>query len=340
MASIGIEQQKLQSIINISLLVKLVESYGLSALPMLECAGISPELLQDPKAKITFQQDISFVRAMLESIEDADIGIEAGKLYKLSAYGHLGMAIAACDRVEEAIELSLKYIRLAYSHFKVSFLRSEGKAILRFKDETELAEERRFYLVRDFYFIIISLRDIFPRSLAGHKFKEINFDFACPSSPESYEQAFGCSVKFSMPVNEIQFDENYLSRPLPQANRLVRKLLEDECESQHNEASAPESLAQKIQLIIRESEYRIPNLEVISKQFNATSRTVRRKLKAEGYSFQGLLEKELSSKAIHLLETTTLTVEQIAQLLGYSETASFVHAFKRWTDKAPKAYRS
>lgn len=61
---------------------------------------------------------------------------------------------------------------------------------------------------------------------------------------ESYEQAFGCSVTFSMPVNEIQFDENFLSRPLPQENRLGRRLLEDECESQHNEVSAPESLAQ------------------------------------------------------------------------------------------------
>jgi len=340
MAPIEIEQLKLQSIINVSLLVRLVEGYGLSPLPMLERAGISPALLQDPKAKITFQQDITFVRAMLESIDDPEIGLEAGKLYKLSAYGHLGMAIAACDRVEDAIQLSLRYIRLAYSHFEVSFLRAEGKAILRFKDETELAQERRFYLVRDFYFILISMRDIFPRSLASHKFKEISFDFACPSSQASYEQAFGCSVNFSMPVNEIKFDEDYLSSPLPQANRLVRQLLEDECETQKNEVTAPEGLAEKIRLIIRESEYSIPNLEVISKQFNATSRTVRRKLSAEGYSFQGLLMKELSHKAIHYLETTTLTVEQIALLLGYSETASFVHAFRRWTGKAPKAYRS
>jgi len=331
-----IKQQ--QSIIGVSLLLKLVD-YGLSPLPMLEKAGIAPELLKDPKAKINLQQDITFVRAMLNVIDDLDVGFHAGQCYRISAFGHLGLAAASSDSVEDAIEFFLKYIRLSYTHFDVSFFKAEGKAILRFNDRYNLKELKRFYIERDFSFVLISTRDMFPRSYENQKFKAINFDFECPSTVEQYEGLFECAVNFSMPYNEIIFDESYLDRPLPQANPLTRQLLEEQCETQHIETIGLQNYVQKIQQVIRISDETIPNLEDIAEQFHTTSRTIRRKLKAEGYSFQAILTEELSRKAIHYLETTNLTVEQISLRLGYSESASFIHAFKRWTGKAPKAYR-
>ena len=331
---------KQQSIISISLLVKLIESYEISPLPMLERAGISSSMLENPKAKITFQQDIAFVRAMLDAIDDPAIGVHAGQHYKFNAFGHLGLAAASCDKVEDAIQLFLKYIRLAYTHFDVTFFKAGGKAILRFKGQDDLKELKRFYIERDFSFMVISTRDIFPRTLANQKFKAIHFDFECPTTKEQYETLFECSVSFSQPFNEIQFDESYLDRPLPQANPLTRQLLEEQCESQKLETIGPTGYVQTIQEVIRNSEDIIPNLEDIAKQFHTTSRTIRRKLKTEGYSFQTLLTQELSRKAILYLETTHLTIEQISQRLGYSESASFIHAFKRWTGKVPKAYRN
>ena len=119
------------------------------------------------------------------------------------------------------------------------------------------------------------------------------------------------AAAFSMAHNEIQFDRSYLSQALPQANPLTRQLLEEHCESQEVETLGPAGYAQTI-----------------------------RQLQAEGYSFQGLLAEEMGRKSIHYLETTQLTVEQIAQRLGYSESSSFIHAFKRWTGKVPKAFRS
>jgi len=41
-----------------------------------------------------------------------------------------------------------------------------------------------------------------------------------------------------------------------------------------------------------------------------------------------------------LVARTALTVEQIADSLGYAETASFTHAFKRWTGRSPREFRS
>jgi AraC-like DNA-binding protein len=41
-----------------------------------------------------------------------------------------------------------------------------------------------------------------------------------------------------------------------------------------------------------------------------------------------------------LLTLTTLTFEQIGDSLGYAETTSLAHAFKRWTGRSPRAFRN
>jgi len=333
------ELKQQQSIISISLLVKLVDDYKFSALPMLEAAEIRPELLQDPKAKITLQQEFSFVHAMLNMIDDPDIGFRAGQCYRLNAFGNLGLAAASSEKVNDAIEFFQKYACLSNTHFDISLIKETDVASLRFKDRYDLKALKQFYLERDFSFSLISTRDMFPRSLSGQKPKVIHFDFECPTSVENYEALYGCTVKFSMAHNEFLFDQRYLDQALPQANSLARKLFEEQCESQKIETLGPEGLAQKIRHVIQACEGSIPNLEDIAVQFHATSRTIRRKLKAEGYTYQGILSEELCRKAINYLETTKLTVEQITHLLGYGESASFIHAFKRWTGKAPRDYR-
>lgn len=329
-----------QTIVSISLLAKLLEDRGFSALPLLKSAHIKPAMLADPKAKISLRQEVDFVRATLAAINDPDIGFHAGQCYRLNAFGSLGLAVASSEKVSDAIEFFLRYLCLSNTHFDISFFRENGMAVLRFKDQYDLEELRCFYIERDFSFALISTRDMFPRTLVGKTVKIINFDFACPTTVESYEALYGCPVNFSMPYNEFQFDQKYLRQVLPQANSLARKLFEEQCEAEKVKAFGPEGFVQKIRQEIRGSENTIPNMEDIANQFHTTSRTVRRKLKAEGLTYQGLLSEELCRKATHYLETTNLTVEQITQRLGYGESASFIHAFKRWTGKTPKAYRS
>jgi len=334
-----ITNKQSQSIIGISLLIKLVEEYGISPLTMLKKAGIDPELLNQPKATITYEQDAAFVSALLNEIKDPEIGFKAGQQFRLSAFGNMGLAAASSSTVEDAIQFFLKYIKLSYTHFDVTFRKVDDKAILRFSDLHQLDELKRFYIERDFSFVLISTRDMFPRSFENQSFKAIKFDFEQPVSGMDYERLYECPVSFSQPYNEILFDITYLNRDLPQANPLTRQILEEQCETQKVEIVGPEGYVHKIQQAIKEYDEAIPSLNEIAAKFHTTSRTIRRKLSAEGVSFQELVNNELRKEAIHYLENTEYSVEKIAQLLGYSESASFIHAFKRWTGKAPRAYR-
>jgi len=112
-----------QSIIGISLLTKLVKSKGFDPKYMLEKSGISKQLLNDPKATITFQQEVAFTREFVNTLADDDLGFKAGQCYRLNAFGHIGLAAGSSDTVSEAIDFFLKYIRLAYTHFDINFFK-------------------------------------------------------------------------------------------------------------------------------------------------------------------------------------------------------------------------
>jgi len=73
---------------------------------------------------------------------------------------------------------------------------------------------------------------------------------------------------------------------------------------------------------------------------NMTSRTLRRKLKEEGESYQQIKDRVRCDIAIRLLTEESLTVAETGELIGFTEQAAFCRAFKSWTGVPPSAYQT
>lgn len=80
-------------------------------------------------------------------------------------------------------------------------------------------------------------------------------------------------------------------------------------------------------------------MESLAAQLHMTSRTLRRRLDAEGTSFRQLQDEVLGTLAEELLRSTALRLEEIAERLGYGEVSNFIHAFKRWKGVSPGQFR-
>jgi AraC-like DNA-binding protein len=61
---------------------------------------------------------------------------------------------------------------------------------------------------------------------------------------------------------------------------------------------------------------------------------------SEGTSYFELLDAARKERALLLLRDAELTLEQVAERVGYSELSNFTRAFKRWTGTTPKRFRS
>jgi AraC-like DNA-binding protein len=58
-----------------------------------------------------------------------------------------------------------------------------------------------------------------------------------------------------------------------------------------------------------------------------------------GTSYQTLLENSRRTRALEWVTATTLTFDEIAKRLGFSDVRSFRRAFKRWTGHTPGDHR-
>ena len=82
-----------------------------------------------------------------------------------------------------------------------------------------------------------------------------------------------------------------------------------------------------------------PNIAYVCDRLHVSRTTLLRRLRAEGASFQQLLEETRRTLAMRYLTKSDLTNQQIAHLVGYVDPNAFQRAFKRWTGATPQSVR-
>jgi AraC-like DNA-binding protein len=83
---------------------------------------------------------------------------------------------------------------------------------------------------------------------------------------------------------------------------------------------------------------RFPALPELAAELDVHPSTLRRRLAEEHTSFRALLNEARSTLAVDLPRNVGLTVEEVSKRLGYTDTSTFCHAFKRWYGLPPSEY--
>lgn len=76
-------------------------------------------------------------------------------------------------------------------------------------------------------------------------------------------------------------------------------------------------------------------IERIARELGLSRQTLYRRLKAEGTTFEELLDGVRRRVALRLIRKEGLSVKEAAYRLGFSDPAAFSRAFKRWTGSSP-----
>ena len=81
------------------------------------------------------------------------------------------------------------------------------------------------------------------------------------------------------------------------------------------------------------------SMDAIASKLGLGRQTLFRKLKAEGTTFEKVLDELRHQMALNYLGGKKVSVNETAYLVGFSEPAAFSRAFKRWTGTAPREFR-
>ncbi len=157
---------------------------------------------------------------------------------------------------------------------------------------------------------------------------------------DEYQQVLGCPARFARECTALRFDDVALQAPARSHDPQLFRLLESQAQRLLAEAPAPATFRERVRHAVverlREGE---PAMAAIAQALTTSERTLQRRLQSEGVSFRDVVDEARHKLATVYLSDQSLSMGDVAYLLGYSEGAAFTRAFKRWTGHAPSSVR-
>lgn len=169
--------------------------------------------------------------------------------------------------------------------------------------------------------------------------KAVDFSFKRPAFEEDYAVIFPAPVQFDQPATSLSFDLSTLGAVQIRSAADLESFLRNAPRDWIFTNSSEHTQSLRVRAYLGQTDWGQANLTQTARAMHMTPRTLIRKLEADGTSFQSIKDALRRDIAIRQLQTGQLSVEAIAQDIGFSSAASFHKAFQRWTGKAPGTYR-
>lgn len=326
-----------RSITSAQLLTQLGLDHGLSVEQCLRHTGLSPLQLAELHSEIEGAQELQLICNLIETLPTQDdLGLQAGLRYQLTTYGIWGYALLSSQSFRQAADLGLRYLDLTFAFNRISLREDADRAHLQL-DGSHLPDQvRDFLLLRDTVAVMVIQRELTGKRMPLDR---VQLSMPAPADTARFIEQFGLLPEFACAENRISFSRHLLDLPLPRANPHSAQLCEQQCQALLAKRRVRNGLAGQIRDRLLSTPGRLADMEVIASELNISSRTLRRRLEEQGSSFRQLQEEVRQALAEELLAIASLSQEEIAERLGYSEVSNFLHAFKRWKGLTPGQYR-
>jgi AraC-like DNA-binding protein len=265
-----------------------------------------------------------------------DFGLHAGQRVGLTAIGVLGMAMRNCCSLGEALAL-----------FSSHYRRHDGEGVLIWRHERPVAAIG-FGIPRsdlpgsaqalDF---ALAIGAQILRSICGPRWQPIEVRMARPRphDPGPYRAALGDAIHFDAPESALIFDASWLDHPLTEARPELRDMLLGYLAAPSHDSN--QSTSDDVRRLLRMKSSDVStSLNEVAAAMNVHPKTLARRLAVAGTTFKTLASEVRHERALQLLEQTSMTVADIASVLGYADIGSFSRAFKSRAGIPPKAWRA
>ena len=309
------------------------KSSGIVTAPLLERAGLSRRQIDDPKVRVRVRDQVEFLNLVAGALDDELLGFHLAQNCEPRAVGLYYYVLASSASLREVFERAARYSGLVNEGVVQSFvdgreigIRTEFTGVSRFRDRHQL----EFWTA-----ILMRLLGDF----TGVRLNPLRVSFAHPAKQaREMGRYFGCKVEFGAAADEVLFTKSVGDLPVVNADPYLNRVLLAICEEAYVKRSAkPGTIRTRVE---NEIASLLPHGKAraawIAKRLGLSQRTLARHLAEEGTNFSEMLTEIRRDLANRYLGDETLSISQIAWLLGFQDLGAFSHAFKRWYGMAPR----
>ena len=304
-----------------------------------ETAGLDPEIL-----KKCDRLQLDSVGPLLRSLW-LQMGDEASgfltRPFKLGVFSMMCHALITSGNLRRGLQRSARFIELMSDDLSLELKETGDEAhfIIHYRNPHNL--DQTFFVTSLFVIWIRLSCWLINQPII---LERIQFEFPKPSYSEEYSLMFPCRHGFSQSSNRVVFNKRLLSIPIKQDSETLKTFLHNAPESLLTQFRSDNSLTAQIKRILlhrngMQTQIENMNFDLVSSELNMTTHTLRRRLKDENNSFQEIKDSIRRDRALLLLDDPALALHDISITLGFSESAAFNRAFKKWTGLTPGLYR-
>lgn len=297
--------------------------------------GISKEMLEVPRARVSLKQFSRLYGAVVQQLEDEGAGLST-YMVPLGAVETMCRSGSTANTLIECAEVFAKALNVALHAMKVSFSVDQEGIHIVLNEKLKLEGDRN-----STYEVILLTLYATLSWLFGQRLPLTSVDFPCAAPRHLFEvrALFAGGIRFNQPVGALHFSNNYAAMQVVRAPAEISKFLRRAPGSLIEALLTTGRLTVEVRKRIHEGLPGLLSLDDVAKQLALSPRSLHRKLDAEGETFQKIKDELRRDIAIHALTRTTTPIKEISIDVGFSDQASFQRAFVQWTGRPPGTWR-
>jgi AraC-like DNA-binding protein len=305
-----------------------------------QSAGISWEEVNDETKPLSPELIGQLYQDCIRLSNDPLFGLHFGESLQLSALGIVGDAIRTSATVGDALNTALSLLGTVTTAFQTKVTRSKdnfGVSFIPTEPDWRDSVAARQTLDVLMVFLIHELDGFLLKKIIPERvqyWRPID-DWA------EYERVLRCRPTITPDVNVVTFANCYWDEPIITANYRLQKIMLQEFARTNIALNGKQPLRTRVQdYLMRNSYLGVVSLGGAAANFHMSVRTLQRRLKEEGVSFETLADEVRKTSAIHYLKSGDYPVKEVSLMLGYNDLGNFTRTFKRWTGMTPSDFQN
>jgi len=314
------------------ILWNILEDYGHDAESIFLGEGIDREMILKPGVRITQERVDSLWSKVNELIDDPCFGLRGVKFWHPSHFNALGYAWLASGTLREALNRGARYIHIIGEDRKHRLEdTAEGLTVT-------LSHSLKLPAHMD---LSMSILMSMCRLNCGADLNPVNVNFihSKPACAREYDSYFNAPVKFNADTDCLTLPADAVDKRLPIGNPQLAKI-HDQYIINYLAGLDKDNIVERVKGAIIDM---LPSggvsHEKVAKRLNMSKRNLQRKLQTGHTTFRTMLDEVRQEFAENYVHDSTVSLMEVAFILGYSDYSSFSRAYKRWTKISPSEIR-
>lgn len=314
---------------------------------LLAQAGLTEDTLQHQDNRVPLARYLALFDAAAALTGEPGIALQYGEAVRMQEVSIVGLICEACETTIDVGRELNRYAALVLDdgggepgvlmrgHFQ------DGKFWIEMPDSPFMRDHRM--VEAELARLVWNGRVMFADKPAFKTIKypgEIHFRHADPGYRAEYERVFQAPVVFGSHWNAMQVDAEFLALKQPPVNRYVFGVLSERADAMLKTLKASKNTRGRVESALAAVLHRGDvSMDAVAETLAMSRASLYRALKAEGVTFETVLDELRHKLALSFLADKKVSVNETAYLVGFSEPAAFSRAFKRWTGQSPSAAR-